>query len=254
MSVAYGIRDEPVVPYLELPVTPVLDLGEPRPLRLAVPLLLAAGWGALLTFSVMFLIEDGHNAVPVPDRTSVSERPEAGRIREAQAPAPVRPQEPAQVAASVVEPAAAPADILKVASATAEPPPPATPSPSSAISPAPIPVAIAPNTVPHPPGLPIERVGYVGVWGPNAQACGSRSRRRGYLPATITEDGARAGRTLCRFRNGRRDGVAWTVAADCSDRGRNWTSQVRLLVDGDRLIWTSAKGSSSYVRCGRRDG
>ncbi|MBB3901785.1 hypothetical protein [Methylobacterium brachythecii] len=252
MSVAYEIRDEPVVPYLELPVAPVLDLGEPRPLRLAVPLLLAAGWGALLTFSVMFLMEDGHSPAPPPDRAPVAERPEPARTKEAQ----VRPLEPAEAVAALVEPAAAAASVVKVANATAEPLPPATPSPSATPlpTPTPAPVAAASNAVPRPPALPIERIGYVGTWGPNAQACGSRSRRRGYIPATITEEGARAGRTLCRFRNGRRDGVAWTVSADCSDRGRNWTSQVRLLVDGDHLIWTSAKGSSSYVRCGRRDG
>ncbi|WP_257791899.1 hypothetical protein [Methylobacterium durans] len=44
------------------------------------------------------------------------------------------------------------------------------------------------------------------------------------------------------------------MAADCNDRGRRWTSQVRLLVEGDRLTWSSAKGSSSYLRCPRRAG
>ncbi|MGU3541246.1 peptidase inhibitor family I36 protein, partial [Methylobacterium sp. A54F] len=36
--------------------------------------------------------------------------------------------------------------------------------------------------------------------------------------------------------------------------GRRWTSQVRLVVEGERLTWTSAKGSAAYVRCGRRAG
>ncbi|GEP08350.1 hypothetical protein [Methylobacterium gnaphalii] len=241
MSVACEIRDEPVVPYLQLPVAHVLDLGEPRPLRLAVPLMLAAGWGALLTFSVMFLMEDGRNPAAVAERGPAAERPEPAQVKEAQA----HLQEPAQAAA--VEPAAAAApSVVQVASTAGEAQPAATPTAAS--------VAAPPIVAPRPQGAPIERVGYVGTWGPNAQACGSRSRRSGYIPATITEEGARAGRTLCRFRNGRRDGVAWTVSADCSDRGRNWTSQVRLLVDGDRLIWTSSKGSSSYVRCGRREG
>jgi hypothetical protein len=42
------------------------------------------------------------------------------------------------------------------------------------------------------------------------------------------------------------------MAADCSERGRRWTSQVRLLVEHDRLTWTSGKGQANYIRCGRR--
>ena len=79
-----------------------------------------------------------------------------------------------------------------------------------------------------PPSRPekavVERADYTGTWGPTASACGMKSRRRGYLPAVITEDGAQAGRTQCRFRN------------------------------GHRLTGTSGKGPAFYIRCGRRDG
>ncbi|MET0258313.1 MAG: hypothetical protein ABW179_06990 [Methylobacterium sp.] len=228
MTMASESRDEPSAHPLDVPSLAVRGLEEHRPLRLGVPLMLAAGWGALLTFSVMFLIEDGRGPVAASDR--VADRSDGERFVPAARP---RWQEASQVTLSE-EPAAAAAAVVKVATVAPEPLPPATPV--------------------RPPSPPVERVNYVGTWGPTAQACGSTSRRRGYLPALITEDGAKAGRTLCRFRNGRRDGIAWTVAADCSERGRNWTSQVRLLVDGDRLIWTSGKGRSSYVRCGRRDG
>lgn len=95
---------------------------------------------------------------------------------------------------------------------------------------------------------------FVGVWGPNTAACGARSKRRGYLPATITRDGARAGGTNCSFRDLRRNGDTWVMAASCGDKERHWSSQVRLVVDGDRLTWLSGKGASTYVRCGRRDG
>ncbi len=97
-------------------------------------------------------------------------------------------------------------------------------------------------------------VEYAGIWGPTPAACGSPSRRRGYLPATITADRARAGRTLCTFHDGHRAGNGWIMAAECSDRGRRWSSQVRLVVEGDRLTWTSNRGSVSYTRCARRAG
>ncbi|MFD0933679.1 peptidase inhibitor family I36 protein, partial [Methylobacterium trifolii] len=101
---------------------------------------------------------------------------------------------------------------------------------------------------------PPPRAEYVGLWGPNPAACGARSRRRGYIPAMISQERAQAGRTICNFHDGHRSGNTWVMAAECSDRGRRWSSQVRLMVEGDRLTWSSAKGSASYVRCNRRAG
>jgi hypothetical protein len=74
------------------------------------------------------------------------------------------------------------------------------------------------------------------------------------LPATITPERAKAGDTVCTFRDAHRTGNAWIMAADCGDRDRRWSSKVRLVVDGDRLTWTSAWGTSAYTRCNRRAG
>ncbi|MFC5557219.1 peptidase inhibitor family I36 protein [Methylobacterium iners] len=209
---------------------------------IVVPLLLAAGWGALLGYSAVFLTED----VPMRPATH-QERAEAEPV-----PPPVLkfPPEPPRVivaatpwrdpAASPVQaPAAEAAPVRRVASIGDEAIAPATTAAATVA-----PVAVAPP----------ERSDYVGVWGPTGAACNAPSRRRGFLPATITETSAKAGRTLCTFRDGRRAGNAWTMAAECSERGRRWSSQVRLVVDGDRLTWSSGKGASTYVRCGRRDG
>ncbi len=208
---------------------------------IVVPLLLAAGWGALLGYSAVFLTED----VPMRQATH-RERAEAEPV-----PPPVLkfPPEPPRVIVAATpwrDPVASPpqlpaeeeAPARRVASIGDE-----------VIAPAGVTAAVAPA-----PALPTERADYIGTWGPTGAACNAPSRRRGFLPATITESGAKAGRTICNFRDGRRVGNAWTMAAECSERGRRWSSQVRLTVDGDRLIWSSAKGASSYVRCGRRDG
>lgn len=189
----------------------------------ALFVVLAAGWGALFGYSATFLTED----MPFrPPTTAVV--PEAPAFGFPPMPHPVGVQSVAYVpgasAASVGRPAAEPG--------------------APAIIPAPAPA----------PAPRIERAEYVGTWGPNEAACGARSRRRGYIPATITPERASAGRTICSFHDGRRSGNAWVMAADCSDRGRRWSSQVRLVVDGDRLTWTSGKGSASYVRCNRRAG
>lgn len=222
-----GMGAVPDPGYEPVPSEPVLiwPAQESSPYRLTIPLLLAAGWGALLAFSVMFLVEDGRDPSPfaLADRGA----------REPAATEPVahpRPRwqvaEDSETAPAVVRTVSAEADALPVAAPT---------------------IVTAPVPRPAPAQL-----GYVGTWGPSAYACLAQSKRRGFIPATISENGAKAGHTLCRFRNGRREGAAWTMSADCSERGRNWSAQVRLLVDGDRLTWTSANGSSNYVRCGRR--
>ncbi|MCF4128268.1 hypothetical protein [Methylobacterium sp. SyP6R] len=92
---------------------------------------------------------------------------------------------------------------------------------------------------------------YAGVWGPGLAACSSRrSARHGLLPAVIRPGSARAGKTVCRFRNTRREGRSWTMTASCSSAGRHWTSRVRLTVAGSRLTWASERGSATYTRCG----
>lgn len=200
---------------------------------LAIPVILAAGWGALFSYTLLALTDDGRDASARPARYASAD-PGGIDVPE------VRLPEPERVAALAPAVAAVPsAPQLKLVPVAVT---------------APAPEALAPPEPPRPAAPVLERAAYVGVWGPNAVACGQRQRRRGFLPATITEEGAKAGRTVCRFRNNRRDGSAWTMAADCSERGRRWTSQVRLVVDQDRLTWSSPKGLANYIRCSRKPG
>ncbi|KAB1070884.1 peptidase inhibitor family I36 protein [Methylobacterium planeticum] len=213
---------------------------------LAMLLLIAAGWGALFSYSAVFLAED------IPLRPGPADPRGAARVEAASFELPAelaRPVGPAlrrrAEAGPALEGPLQPLQPRRVALA----------GDGAEMPQAGPPTLAAPQGSPaSPAAMPAERADYVGVWGPTGAACGARSRRRGFLPATITPDGARAGRTVCSFHDGRRSGNAWVLAAECSDRGRRWSSQVRLLVDGDRLIWTSGKGSATYVRCARRAG
>ncbi|MEH3120073.1 MAG: hypothetical protein PGN25_21420 [Methylorubrum populi] len=190
--------------------------------RLAIPVILAAGWGALFAYTLVVLTDDGPVAASAGQaRLAAADGIDVPEVR---LPEPERPPAPAAHPPRVL-PVAAPAPPLET---------------------------VAPPAEPRPAAPLVERAAFVGVWGPNPVACGQRQRRRGFLPATITEDGAKAGRTICRFRNNRREGGTWTMAADCSERGRRWTSQVRLVVEQDRLTWTSGKGQANYIRCGRK--
>jgi hypothetical protein len=199
--------------------------------RYLIPAVLLAGWGGLFAYCATYLRED----LPF--------RPQSGTeaTRRAEDPSrpvvvlPEVPDEPSRLAAAPAREAERPAAV-------------------AAVAPPPVSAAIAPQAAAAPRPAASPAADYVGTWGPTPAACGSPSRRRGYLPATITADRARAGRTSCSFHDGRRTGNGWVMAADCSDRGRRWTSQVRLVVDGDRLTWTSSRGTAAYVRCSRRAG
>jgi hypothetical protein len=90
---------------------------------------------------------------------------------------------------------------------------------------------------------------FVGQWAPNMQACTSQPSRSGLVPAKINEQGAWAGETTCRFQRKKQIGNAWAMVAACSDQRSRWTANVRLEIRGDRLTWSSQRGSQTYVRC-----
>ncbi len=198
--------------------------------RYAPQVLLALGWFSLFAYCATYLTED------MPFRTSATpaigepllDQPEDLPRR---AIAFAQPEQPASAPSTLAAPAAAPATEPAPAAVTA------------------LPAAVPASPRPIPAGAD-----YVGTWGPTTEACSAPSRRHGYLQATITPERARAGDTVCNFRDAHRTGNAWSMAADCAGHDRRWSSHVRLVVDGDRLTWTSAWGTSAYIRCNRRAG
>jgi hypothetical protein len=90
---------------------------------------------------------------------------------------------------------------------------------------------------------------FTGVWATNEKACSPQLSRGGLLPALISSQGAWAGETTCSFNKSKRVGNTWTFAAICADSRRRWKADVRMSVVGNRLTWTSQRGSQTYVRC-----
>jgi len=90
---------------------------------------------------------------------------------------------------------------------------------------------------------------FVGIWGIDASACSPRLNRKGFLPAVIDREGAWAGETFCTFERKTRTASGWAVVANCSNAHARWTANVRLIMNGDQLTWTSERGSVSYLRC-----
>jgi hypothetical protein len=104
------------------------------------------------------------------------------------------------------------------------------------------------------PMIQVARIGgqikptYTGMWGADQSACSTTNRKR-LLPTIIDADGARAGETFCRFKKKQETQSGWNVVANCSNGRERWVANVRLKVQGERLTWSSERGSQAYVRC-----
>jgi len=93
----------------------------------------------------------------------------------------------------------------------------------------------------------LKRATFVGVWAPGS--CSARSLKQGALPTFINAEGARAGETFCAFKNTQPTETGWKVAAQCSNTRERWAANIRLIVENNRLIWTSNRGTQTYTRC-----
>jgi len=94
-----------------------------------------------------------------------------------------------------------------------------------------------------------EKVNFVGVWAPDTDSCSMRLFRQGTLPTFINLDGAWAGETFCAFKEKEQTETGWKVVARCASSRERWTANIRLTVNGNRLTWTSGRGTQSYTRC-----
>jgi uncharacterized membrane protein/peptidoglycan hydrolase-like protein with peptidoglycan-binding domain len=91
---------------------------------------------------------------------------------------------------------------------------------------------------------------FVATWAASASACPSSGSRNGSVATSIRFDGAQAADTACAFENVKRTSGGWSISGTCSNGRERWKTNVRLVVDGNRLTWTSQRGTQNYVRCG----
>ena len=86
---------------------------------------------------------------------------------------------------------------------------------------------------------------FVGRWAEEAVDCNPAAGP----PLRISVRQAEKSGTVCKFGPALRDGSAWRVQATCAGGGKTWNSNVSLSVTGDRLTWSSERGTDSFVRC-----
>ena len=99
------------------------------------------------------------------------------------------------------------------------------------------------SAMPSPVGANTLDNGFVGGWGVDANQC-----RQG--PLTITTQKAEAFGAICEFASIKRESSnEWRAQATCTNEGKRWQANIRLTTVGNKLTWSSERGTTSYTRC-----
>jgi hypothetical protein len=209
------------------------------------------GWIAialLLTVVVIAVRARGTYQPTGSDLTARSQMTVVAKLAHAQ---PIDATDAPDPIALLLERLSAPsAEPAREADAAAEPAPP-TDAPAQPRAPPPAQAIDGENEAapPRHDAKPHSRPAIVGVWVPQPGPCSARTLREGVLPAVISTNGARAGETSCVFTQQKQTTEDWRMRANCSNPHESWTTNVRLSVKDDRLIWTSKRGTQVYTRC-----
>jgi Putative peptidoglycan binding domain len=84
---------------------------------------------------------------------------------------------------------------------------------------------------------------FIGGWGNDPAECRES-------PIKITARRADAFGTACEFRSTQRESSnVWRLRAECASKTERWNANVRLTVSTTKLIWSSERGTTTYVRC-----
>lgn len=129
------------------------------------------------------------------------------------------------------------------------PPPAPSPTPSPVPSP-PMPPAQPHrfDTKPVTVDEAFERT-FGGVWAQDRNACPGSGKSSQYPPMTITADRATTRTAECAFEEKEGSNSEWRIKMACSRHLKRWTSDVRLIREGDFLKWSNDKGTTVYWRC-----
>jgi peptidoglycan hydrolase-like protein with peptidoglycan-binding domain len=89
---------------------------------------------------------------------------------------------------------------------------------------------------------------FVGGWGLDADQC--RQVHDNRSPLTISTRSAEAFGATCQFNvTERQSANEWRIRATCADERDRWNANIRLTLSGNKLTWTSERGTVTYLRC-----
>jgi hypothetical protein len=87
---------------------------------------------------------------------------------------------------------------------------------------------------------------FIGRWAEDIDQC------RNGAALVISSRAAKVVGGECDFRYVEREATAqWRVQAVCTDGGSSWNANVSLWLTAPKLIWSSERGTATYVRCSK---
>jgi predicted Ser/Thr protein kinase len=92
-----------------------------------------------------------------------------------------------------------------------------------------------------------EAVNFVGGWAASVNDC--RAGMDGRAPLNVTAKRAETSTGACQFGLVQRDLEGWNVRALCTVGEKSWIANIKLMLKGNTLTWTSERGTDTYVRC-----
>jgi Putative peptidoglycan binding domain len=86
-------------------------------------------------------------------------------------------------------------------------------------------------------------ISFTGGWGNDLAECRDS-------PVKITARQAEAFGTACEFHSTQRESTnVWRLRAECASKTERWNANIRFTVSASKLIWSSERGTTTYVRC-----
>jgi peptidoglycan hydrolase-like protein with peptidoglycan-binding domain len=86
-------------------------------------------------------------------------------------------------------------------------------------------------------------VSFIGGWGVDVAQCRES-------PLTITASRAEAFGAACEFHSTQRESAnVWRLRAQCGNDSERWNANIRFALSGDKLTWSSERGTTTYRRC-----
>lgn len=86
-------------------------------------------------------------------------------------------------------------------------------------------------------------ISFIGGWGADVAECRE-------TPIAITARRAEAYGTACEFNSTQRESSnVWRLRAECASKTERWNANIRFTVSTNKLIWSSERGTTTYIRC-----
>jgi len=96
---------------------------------------------------------------------------------------------------------------------------------------------------PHAASASKPELNFLGGWGVDVAQCRES-------PITITARRAETAGVKCEFNSTQQESLnVWQLRARCANGSERWNANVRFTISGNKLTWSSERGTTTYVRC-----